>query len=139
MIQWLASGITNAEAAEVEANNDYEHALSLMSKALYCFRQANNAAFTRKAMVQAESFRLRDKLLEAGNYEALSSENNAASRSEFESEAVKLMENLMKQNMLLEVQGLGRDLRKFLRLVYPSSSFLESTLLQHLPGGGYAY
>ena len=139
-IQWLASGITNAEAAEAEVSSDYEHAQSLMNKALYCFRQANNDLFARKAEIQLESFGLRIKIFKANREGTLLAKDGAGCRLELETEAVDSMENLLKENLLLEVKGLGRDMKKLLQVVYPSSAFLESMLLQHLPeGGGYTY
>jgi len=60
--EWLASGITNAEAAEAEVTSDFEHAKSLMEKAIYCFGQANNDGFTQKAKIQLKSFEFRLKL-----------------------------------------------------------------------------
>lgn len=135
----MASGITNAEAAEAEVNSDQEHAQSLMNKAIYCFKQANNDVFARKAEIQLESFGLRIKMFKAAREGTLLADDGTEYRSGLEKEAIELMENLLKENLLLEAKGLGRDMKKLLEKIYPSSSFLERSLLQHLPGGGYAY
>jgi hypothetical protein len=88
----LASGITNAEAAEAEVSSDYEHAQSLMNKALYCFRQANNDLFARKAEIQLESFGLRIKIFKANREGTLLEKDGAGYRLELETEAVDSME-----------------------------------------------
>merc|ERR1712238_403502 len=64
--EWLASGITNAEAAESEVSGDNTHAQSLMEKAIYCFKQASNESFAKKSEIQLASFKLRLKIFNAG-------------------------------------------------------------------------
>ena len=145
-MQWLVAGITNAEAAEADITSDYENAKSLMNKALYCFRQANNNMFVRKAKIHLESFNLRMKIIhdnQKGTLLTQQQERSAVDNQlvviEREIEAVDMMENLLKENLLFEAKEFGTDIKKLLQVIYPSASFLESTLLQHLPGRGYAY
>lgn len=137
--EWLASGITNAEAAEAEVTSDYEHAKSLIEKAIYCFGQANNDGFTQKAKIQLESFELRLKLFHFRIDKNLLAKKDVEYCTQIETKAASLMEKLLKQNLLLESKGLGRDLQKLLQVLYPSKNFFDSMLSHHLPGAGYTY
>jgi len=56
-----------------------------------------------------------------------------------ETEAAGLIEKLLRQNLLLESKGLGRDLQKLLQVLYPSKNYVDSMLFHHLPGIGYTY
>ena len=128
--EWLASGISNAEAAEAEESSNHEHAQSLMDKAIYCFEQANNDSFARKARTQLASFRFRHKVLVGEAF---------GHKSEMEMEAAQLMEKLLRENLLLEARGLGKDVQVYLQEIYTSSDFLGRMLVQKLPGEAYAY
>ena len=86
-IQWLASGITNAEAAEAEVSGDNIHAQSLMEKAIYCFKQASNDSFGKKAEIQLASFKLRLKIFSIGRS---GTSADAEPSSDIEKEAVEL-------------------------------------------------
>ena len=135
-IQWLASGITNAEAAEAEVSGDNIHAQSLMEKAIYCFRQASNDSFGKKAEIQLASFKLRLKILNVGRS---GTSVDAESSSDIEKEAVELFVKLLKENLVLEAAGMGRDMGKILQKTYPSSAFLEKQILRGIkPEGGYS-
>ena len=135
-IQWLASGITNAEAAEAEVSGDNIHAQSLMEKAIYCFKQASNDSFGKKAEIQLASFKLRLKILNVGRS---GTSADAESSSDIEKEAVELFVKLLKENLVLEAAGMGRDMGKILQKTYPSSAFLEKQILRGIkPEGGYS-
>ena len=135
-IQWLASGITNAEAAEAEVSGDNIHAQSLMEKAIYCFKQASNDSFGKKAEIQLASFKLRLKIFNVGRSETSA---DAESSSDIEKEAVELFVKLLKENLVLEAAGMGRDMGKILQKTYPSSAFLEKQILRGIkPEGGYS-
>lgn len=135
-IQWLASGITNAEAAEAEVSGDNIHAQSLMEKAIYCFKQASNDSFGKKAEIQLASFKLRLKILNVGRS---GTSVDAESSSDIEKEAVELFVKLLKENLVLEAAGMGRDMGKILQKTYPSSAFLEKQILRGIkPEGGYS-
>ena len=135
-IQWLASGITNAEAAEAEVSGDNIHAQSLMEKAIYCFKQASNDSFGKKAEIQLASFKLRLKIFNVG---PSGTSADAESSSDIEKEAVELFVKLLKENLVLEAAGMGRDMGKILQKTYPSSAFLEKQILRGIkPEGGYS-
>ena len=135
-IQWLASGITNAEAAEAEVSGDNIHAQSLMEKAIYCFKQASNDSFGKKAEIQLASFKLRLKIFDVGRS---GTPADAESSSDIEKEAVELFVKLLKENLVLEAAGMGRDMGKILQKTYPSSAFLEKQILRGIkPEGGYS-
>ena len=135
-IQWLASGITNAEAAEAEVSGDNIHAQSLMEKAIYCFKQASNDSFGKKAEIQLASFKLRLKIFNVGRS---GTSADAESGSDIEKEAVELFVKLLKENLVLEAAGMGRDMGKILQKTYPSSAFLEKQILRGIkPEGGYS-
>ena len=135
-IQWLASGITNAEAAEAEVSGDNIHAQSLMEKAIYCFKQASNDSFGKKAEIQLASFKLRLKIFSIGRS---GTSADAESSSDIEKEAVELFVKLLKENLVLEAAGMGRDMGKILQKTYPSSAFLEKQILRGIkPEGGYS-
>ena len=135
-IQWLASGITNAEAAEAEVSGDNIHAQSLMEKAIYCFKQASNDSFGKKAEIQLASFKLRLKIFNVGRS---GTSVDAESSSDIEKEAVELFVKLLKENLVLEAAGMGRDMGKILQKTYPSSAFLEKQILRGIkPEGGYS-
>ena len=135
-IQWLASGITNAEAAEAEVSGDNIHAQSLMEKAIYCFKQASNDSFGKKAEIQLASFKLRLKIFSIGRS---GTSTDAESSSDIEKEAVELFVKLLKENLVLEAAGMGRDMGKILQKTYPSSAFLEKQILRGIkPEGGYS-
>ena len=135
-IQWLASGITNAEAAEAEVSGDNIHAQSLMEKAIYCFKQASNDSFGKKAEIQLASFKLRLRILNVGRS---GTSADAESSSDIEKEAVELFVKLLKENLVLEAAGMGRDMGKILQKMYPSSAFLEKQILRGIkPEGGYS-
>ena len=135
-IQWLASGITNAEAAEAEVSGDNIHAQSLMEKAIYCFKQASNDSFGKKAEIQLASFKLRLKIFNVGRSRTSA---DAESSSDIEKEAVELFVKLLKENLVLEAAGMGRDMGKILQKTYPSSAFLEKQILRGIkPEGGYS-
>lgn len=135
-IQWLASGITNAEAAEAEVSGDNIHAQSLMEKAIYCFKQASNDSFGKKAEIQLASFKLRLKIFNVGRS---GTSADAESSSDIEKEAVELFVKLLKENLVLEAAGMGRDMGKILQKTYPSSAFLEKQILRGIkPEGGYS-
>ena len=135
-IQWLASGITNAEAAEAEVSGDNIHAQSLMEKAIYCFKQASNDSFWKKAEIQLASFKLRLKIFNVGQS---GTSADAESSSDIEKEAVELFVKLLKENLVLEAAGMGRDMGKILQKTYPSSAFLEKQILRGIkPEGGYS-
>jgi hypothetical protein len=135
-IQWLASGITNAEAAEAEVSGDNIHAQSLMEKAIYCFKQASNDSFGKKAEIQLASFKLRLRILNVGRS---GTSADAESSSDIEKEAVELFVKLLKENLVLEAAGMGRDMGKILQKTYPSSAFLEKQILRGIkPEGGYS-
>ena len=135
-IQWLASGITNAEAAEAEVSGDNIHAQSLMEKAIYCFKQASNDSFGKKAEIQLASFKLRLKIFNIGRS---GTSADAESSSDIEKEAVELFVKLLKENLVLEAAGMGRDMGKILQKTYPSSAFLEKQILRGIkPEGGYS-
>ena len=139
-MQWLASGITNAEAAEAEVDSDIEHARSLMEKAIYCFKQADNDAFQEKARIQLKSFEFRlslfesDRLKDAGNSSLSRDNENADAKTE--KAGAELLSKLLKENLLLEARGLSRDMAKLLETQYPSSPYLERFVVQQLPEGG---
>ena len=57
-----------------------------MNKALYCFKQASNEPFTKKAKIQLDSFNLRLKLFNAPRAGTFSDDK---SRSKVEKEAVE--------------------------------------------------
>mmetsp|Transcript_20526 Transcript_20526/g.42887 ORF Transcript_20526/g.42887 Transcript_20526/m.42887 type:complete len:129 (+) Transcript_20526:503-889(+) len=126
MQQWLASGITNAEAAETETSNYNENAVFLMEKAIYCFKQADNYAFAKKAKAQAESIRFRLDLFRGDK-------SNPA--RELTLLASERMEGLLEENLLLEASELGRDVAKILSDAYTSSPFFERYILRYLPRG----
>jgi len=128
-MQWLASGIVNAEAAEAEIRSYNENALALMNKALYCFKQASNEPFTKKAKIQLDSFNLRLKLFNAPRAGTFSDDK---SRTKVEKEAVELFEKLLKENLLNEAIGLGNDMNTILESIYPSSAFLDGKILKDL-------
>lgn len=102
-----------------------------MEKAIYCFKQAGNEEFEAKASIQAKSFEFRQKLFEADQLGA-----TGASLSWAEKEGAEQMENLLKENLLVEARGLGRDMRKMLQEKYKLSPYLERYVVQQLPGGG---
>jgi len=133
--EWLASGITNAEAAESEVSGDNTHAQSLMEKAIYCFKQASNDSFTKKSEIQLASFKLRLKIFNAGMSGA---SLDVESRSDMEKKAVELLVKLLKENLVLEAAGLGRDIESIVQKTYPSSPFLDKQILRYIrTRGGY--
>ena len=69
--------------------------LSLMEKAIYCFKQADNKDFEEKAKTQGKSFEFRCKLFVANRVGG-----DGASLSWAEKEAAEHMENLLKENLL---------------------------------------
>lgn len=131
-MQWLASGITNAEAADAEITSDNEHARSLIEKAIYCFQQADNELFAKKAKIQLASFQIRHNIFDAGGFGGKQPSLDSNRISSIEKEAAKLSEKLLKENLLLEAKGLGRDVQKILQKSSPSSVFLERDVLRHL-------
>jgi hypothetical protein len=138
-MKWTASGITNAEAAEADFGTDSEIARSLMEKAIYCFKQAGNDGFEAKARVQASSFEYRsafftiDRLGSIGTNFSKDGEDDRTSISELEKTGAKLMEKLLKENLLAEARVLGREVSKMLLNQYPSSPFFERFVMRHLP------
>jgi len=130
--EWLASGITNAEAADAEITSDNEHARSLIEKAIYCFQQADNELFAKKAKIQLASFEIRRNIFDAGGFGGKQSSLDSYKISSIEKEAARLSEKLLKENLLLEAKGLGRDVQKVLQKSSPSSVFLERDVLRHL-------
>lgn len=131
----MASGITNAEAAESEVSGDNTHAQSLMEKAIYCFKQASNESFARKSEIQLASFKLRLKIFNAGMTGA---SLDVESRSGMEKKAIELVVKLLKENLVLEAASLGRDIESIVQKTYPSSPFLDKQILRYIkPRGGY--
>ena len=126
--------MTNAEAAEVEFSSDYKNAHALMEKAIYCFKQAESEEYEEKARIQSESFEFRRKLFEAdrlGTFGGVSPQDY-----ENEKEGAKILENLLKKNLLFEAKSLSKDMAKILDKLYPSSPFLDRYVLQELMVGG---
>ena len=126
--------MTNAEAAEVEFGSDYKNAHALMEKAIYCFKQAENEEYEEKARIQSKSFEFRRKLFDAdrlGTFGSVSPQDY-----ENEKEGAKILENLLKKNLLFEAKSLGKDMAKILDKLYPSSPFLDRYVLQELMVGG---
>ena len=122
--------MTNAEAAEVELGSDYKNAYALMEKAIYCFKQAENEEYEEKARIQSKSFEFRRKLFDAdrlGTFGSVSPQDY-----ENEKEGAKILENLLKKNLLFEAKSLGKDMAKILDKLYPSSPFLDRYVLQEL-------
>ena len=132
--QWLASGITNAEAAEAVFGSDHGHACSLMEKAIYCFQQADKESFARKASSQLASFELRNEIATSRSFGSNPDSSLAASKlSEIEKNAALVSEKLLKENLLSEAIRLGRDVQHtILQRMYLSSTFFERYILQQL-------
>jgi hypothetical protein len=130
--EWLASGVSNAEAAEAEGGNDESSAKSLLEKAIYCFEQAKHDDFAKKAKLQLVSFSFRCEVIRDRN-----SDKGAAHRQETEQEGVQIMAKLLRENLLLEARGLGKYLQMTTKTIYSSSNFLQRFLVQMLPGEGY--
>ena len=106
-MKWLASGITNAIAAESEISDNSEKAKEFINRAIYCFKQANNDSFKRKADIQSESITLRLKYFNAGRTGSFLQAD--------EKEVVELFEKVLKENLLIEVVGLGKDIDNMLQ------------------------
>ena len=107
-----------------------------MEKAIYCFKQASNDSFWKKAEIQLASFKLRLKIFNVGRS---GTSADAESSSDIEKEAVELFVKLLKENLVLEAAGMGRDMGKILQKTYPSSAFLEKQILRGIkPEGGYS-
>ena len=131
----MASGIANAEAAEAEFSNDSEDARSLMEKAIYCFKQADIDVFEEKARIHVASFQLRNSLFYAdrpGNPETFEYEKT---RLQVEKAGAELMEKLLKENLLTEARALGKEMAKLMARQYLMSPYLETHVVQQLPGG----
>ena len=126
--------MTNAEAAEVELGSDYKNAYALMEKAIYCFKQAESEEYEEKARIQSKSFEFRRKLFDA---DRLGTSRGVSPQDyENEKEGAKILENLLKKNLLFEAKSLGKDMAKTLDKLYPSSPFLDRYVLQELMVGG---
>ena len=126
--------MTNAEAAEVEFGSDHKNAHALMEKAIYCFKQAESEEYEEKARIQSESFEFRRKLFDAdrlGTFSGVSPQDY-----ENEKEGAKILESLLKKNLLFEAKSLGKDMAKIQDKLYPSSPFLDRYVLQELMVGG---
>ena len=134
--EWLASGISNAEAAEAEESNNASTAQSLLEKAIYCFEQAKHDEFANKAKTQLESFIFRCRVLDDRTTGTLELE---CFRNQTETEGAEIMAKLLQENLLLEARGLGKDLLFLTKRIYSSSDFLQQFLVQELPGEEYSY
>lgn len=121
--EWASTGITNAEAAEAEMATNSSHAVSLMEKAIYCFKHANNDLLLNKAKIQLDSFKLRSKIFNSDHIVS-------NSISDFQKEAIPIFVKLLEENLVLEAKDLGRDLQTILD--DQLTSFLDKQVLQNL-------
>jgi hypothetical protein len=121
--EWLAAGLSNAEAADAE-EYDFENKCSLLKKAVYCFEQGRHDLFTRKAKVQLRSIELRMKVsdIDVEDVELL---------WKIEKEAVCIIRGLIEADMGLEVLELCKSLRNIMNKLYPSSDFLQRHLIMN--------
>lgn len=132
----MASGITNAEAAEAEFSNDSKDAHSLMEKAIYCFKQADIDVFEEKARIHVESFKFRNNLFNADRIGSPGTLEYDDTRLSVEKAGAELLEKLLKENLLAEARALGREMAKIVIRQYPTSPYLERYVVRQLPGGG---
>ena len=116
--EWLAAGISNAEAADAE-ENDLENASNLLNKAIYCFEKGRHDSFVRKAELQLKSVEFRLKIYRTDP-------SDIQQQREIEREAVYIMRELCKADLSLEIASLGKALRETLDKLYPSSDFLQT-------------
>lgn len=136
--EWLASGISNAEAAEAEEGNDESSAKSLLEKAIYCFEQAKHDDFANKAKLQLVSFCFRCEI-RSDRRTGFDQDTEIEGARIMEIEGARIMAKLLQGNLLLEARGLGKDLQIITKTIYSSSNFLQHLLVQDLPGEGYSY
>jgi len=89
----------------------------------------------KKSEIQLASFKLRLKIFNAGMSGA---SLDVESRSDMEKKAVELLVKLLKENLVLEAAGLGRDIESIVQKTYPSSPFLDKQILRYIrTRGGY--
>jgi hypothetical protein len=134
--EWLASGISNAEAADAEESNNESSAKSLLEKAIYCFEQAEHEDFSNKAKAQLESFTFRCKVL---TDRRTGTSEDTTYRKDTEAEGAEIMAKLIQESLLLEARGLGKDLQFLTKEIYSSSDFMQKFVIQKLPGEEYSY
>ena len=100
--EWSSSGLENAEAAEYEAANNFALAESLFEKAIYCFQNAENEEFVRKAQAHQTSIQFKSNLPPSPSTETSVGEGFHS----LEIEASKVVESLLKENLLAEAKNL---------------------------------
>ena len=118
--EWLAAGLSNAEAADAE-EYDFENKCSLLKKAVYCFEQGRHDLFVGKAKAQLKSIELRLKIsdFELKDFDLL---------RKIENEAVCIIRGLLNADMGLEVLELCKSMKDIMSKLYPSSDFLHRYL-----------
>ena len=96
--EWIASGLDNAELAEVTEENDLQESLSLLEKALFCFIQGKDSHLARKARTHRASLLLQQSL-------QASSQDNVSSSNAVDTElrCADVVEQLLSENLLVEV------------------------------------
>ncbi|GFH43984.1 P-loop containing nucleoside triphosphate hydrolase protein [Chaetoceros tenuissimus] len=122
--EWLAAGLSNAEAADAE-EYDFENKCSFLKKAVYCFEQGRHDLFVRKAKAQLRSIELRMKVLD------ITVEDLEVLR-QIEKEALCIIRGLLEADMGSEVLELCRSLRGIMNDLYPSSDFLQRYLVMNV-------
>lgn len=122
--EWLAAGLSNAEAADAE-EYDYENKCSFLKKAVYCFEQGRHDLFVRKAKVQLRSIELRMKVSDIDVEDVDLCQN-------IEKEAVCIARGLLEADMGSEVLELSKSLRDITNNLYPSSDFLRTYLIMNV-------
>ncbi|GFH43986.1 P-loop containing nucleoside triphosphate hydrolase protein [Chaetoceros tenuissimus] len=120
--EWLASGLSNVEAADVE-DFDLEHKKTLMEQAIYCFEQGRHDLLARKAKLQKITIEIRLKLYHADI-------DDIDQLDELETEAVSTIRELLEAGMSSEISQLGKDLRKIMSRLHPSFDFLQKCIIE---------
>ena len=124
--EWLAAGLSNAEAADAE-EYDYENKCSLLKKAVYCFEQGRHDLFVRKAKIQLRSIELRMKVLDIDV-----GSNDVVLLRKIEKEAVCIMRGLIEADMGSEVLELCKCMNDLMNNLYPSSDFFQRYLIKNV-------
>ena len=94
--EWIASGLDNAELAEVTEENDLQESLSLLEKALFCLIQGKDSHLARKARTHRASLLLQQSLQE-------SRDEFSSSDADTELRCADVIEQLLSENLLVEV------------------------------------
>eukprot|EP00934_Nitzschia_sp_Nitz4_P003879 Nitzschia sp. Nitz4//scaffold167_size49223//10984//18384//NITZ4_007032-RA/size49223-processed-gene-0.31-mRNA-1//-1//CDS//3329538266//3869//frame0 len=97
--EWTASGLSNAEMAELHAeNHEWTEALSMLDKARFCFEQGKDADYARKVRVYRQSLLFRQGLEEGEDLRELATTN----MTELEVRGAQWMERLLEENLVME-------------------------------------